>query len=58
MYGKPYRGFESLSLRHAVWNAENSRFEFAQNARILPFFVIIVRGIGLQRTDYHMSDYR
>jgi hypothetical protein len=25
MYLKGYRGFESLSLRHAVWTAENVR---------------------------------
>jgi hypothetical protein len=29
---------ESLPLRHAVWTAENSRFFFSLNARIMPVF--------------------
>jgi hypothetical protein len=35
---KPYRGFESTSLRHAVWSAENFCFYFPQNARNMPVF--------------------
>jgi hypothetical protein len=35
MYGKPYRGFESLSLRHAVWAAEKSCRHLLQHKRII-----------------------
>ena len=37
MYGKPYRGFESLSLRHTGWFAENfgsSELEILEIPRI------------------------
>ncbi len=52
MYGKPYRGFESLSLRHAVWIAEISYLYSPQNTQNMPVFAIIPRQTGLQRTDY------
>jgi hypothetical protein len=35
---KPYRGFESPSLRHAVSAAENPRLYFPQNAGNMPVF--------------------
>jgi hypothetical protein len=31
MYGKPYRGFESLSLRHVVCSAEKSAVRLSKN---------------------------
>ena len=34
-----YRRFECLSLRHAVYTAENSHPYFVGNARILPIFI-------------------
>ena len=35
---EPYRGFESLFLRHTVWTAENSRLYFPKNPQIMPIF--------------------
>jgi hypothetical protein len=36
--GKRYREFESLFLRHAVWDADKVRRPFPQNARNMPVF--------------------
>jgi hypothetical protein len=38
MYGKPYRGFESLSLRQQVLTAEKFPRPFRLNARKMPIF--------------------
>jgi hypothetical protein len=35
---KPYRGFESLSLRHAVLTAENPCLGSLQNSQVMPVF--------------------
>lgn len=49
---KSYRGFESLSLRHAVWTAEKSCPSFLQPSRELcPFSAISARQTGLRRMD-------
>ena len=46
---KPDRGFESLSLRHAVWVAEKIRTSRMEIREKCPYFAIIARRTGLER---------
>jgi hypothetical protein len=48
---KPYRGFESTSLRHAVWTAEKVGPSSSEICRKCPYLAIIPGQTGLQRTD-------
>ncbi len=50
MYGKPYRGFESLSLRHVVWTAEKSQSSNSEMRENYPYFGDHSRKTGLERT--------
>jgi len=53
---KPYRGFESFSLRHAVWTAEKFHSLCAEIREQCPYFAIIPRQTGLRRTDSSASN--
>ena len=46
-----FSGFESHSLRHAVWTAEKLRSLHAEIREICPYFAILPRQTGRQRTD-------
>jgi len=52
---KPYRGFESLSLRHQVSTAEKFRSLCAEICETCPYFAIIHTQTGLERTDCLLS---
>jgi hypothetical protein len=46
-----YRGFESLSLRHAVWDAEKVGSSTSEIRENCPYFAIVPGQTGPQRTD-------